>query len=125
MTAKPLVFGRDAQGYNAFAPPPASYSFSATLASSGNATITLPGDVARWIIAFSFTPGSSIWVAFNTNAAAPVGATFAATSSELNPGARILPSTITTSSGTSANTINLLNSGTGSASIWVGLYASP
>ena len=95
-----------------------------TLASGGNATITLPTNVTSWIVAFSYQPGSDIWVSYNANAAAPAGATFLTTASELNPGARTVPSTITTSSGTTANTINLLNNGTASADIWVGLYAN-
>jgi hypothetical protein len=123
MTTK-LNFARDVQGYNSFAPPPSTNMFSATLASGGNATITLPTNVASWIVAFSFQPGADIWVSYNGNAASPAGATFASTTSELNPGARFVPSKVTTSSGTVATTINLLNNGTGSADIWVGLYAS-
>jgi len=123
MTTK-LNFGRDVQGYNSYAPPPSTNMYSATLASGGNATITLPTNVANWIVAFSFQPGSDIWVRYNGSAAAPAGATFSSTTSELNPGARIVPSTNITSSGTSATTINLLNNGSSSADIWVGLYAN-
>lgn len=123
MTTK-LNFGRDIQGYNAYAPAPSTNMYSATLASGGNATITLPTNVPIWIVAFSYQPGSDIWVAYNTTAAAPAGATFASTTSELNPGARTVPSTVTTSSGTVATTINILNNGTASADIWVGLYAN-
>lgn len=123
MTTK-LAFGRDCQGYNAYSPAPSTNLYSATLASGGNATITLPTNVPYWIVAFSFQPGADVWVAYNTSAAAPAGATFASTSSELNPGARLLPSTNTTSSGTSATTINLFNNGTGSADIGVMLYAN-
>lgn len=120
-----LNFGRDCQGYNAFAPPPAADKYSATLASGGNATITLPTNSPYWIVSFSYQPGSDIWVAYNGSAAAPAGATFATTTSELLPGARIVPSTNTTSSGTVATTINILNNGTASADVGVILYASP
>ncbi len=123
MTTK-LDFGRDIQGYNAFAPLPSTDKFSAAIASGGNATITLPTNVAVWTVAFSYPPGSDIWVAYNTTATAPAGSTFASTASELNPGARTLPSTITTSSGTVATTINLLNNGTLTADIGVTLYAN-
>jgi hypothetical protein len=123
MTTK-LAFSRDVQGYNAYAPAPSTNLYSATLASGGNATITLPTNVPYWIVAFSFQPGADIWVAYNGTAAAPAGATFATTNSELNPGARLLSSTNVTSSGSSATTINLLNNGTGSADIGIMLYAN-
>ncbi len=121
MSAK-LSFGRDSQGYNAFAPPPSGDKYSATLASGGNATITLPGNAASWIVNFSYQPGSDVWVAYNASAAAPAGATFASTGSELLPGARILPAF--RSNGTTATTINLLNNGSGNADIGVVLYAN-
>ena len=119
-----LNFGRDIQGYNAYAPAPSSLMYSTTLASSGNATITLPNTASYWIVAYSFQPGSDIWVAYNTSATAPAGSTFATTTSELNPGARLVPSIITMGSTTTATTINLLNNGANSADIWVGLYAN-
>lgn len=117
-----LNFGRDVQGYNAFAPPPSTDKYSATLAAGGNATITLPTNVSSWIVSFSYQPGSLIWVAYNASAAAPAGATFATTTSELLPGARVLPSL--QANGTSATTINLLNGGAGSSEIGVTLYAN-
>lgn len=123
MTTK-LNFGRDIQGYNSFAPPPSTNMFYVQLASSGNATVTLPTNVTSWIVAFSFTPGSEIWVSYNASAVAPSSGTFATTASELNPGARIIPSTVTTSTGTVATTINLLNNGTSTANVWIGLYAN-
>lgn len=121
MTTK-LNFGRDVQGYNAFASNVAVDKYSATLASGGNATLTLPTNVPQWIVSFSFQPGSDVWVAYNGTAAAPAGATFAATTSELLPGSRTLPSL--QNNGTSATTINLLNNGTGSADIGIILYAT-
>jgi hypothetical protein len=122
MTTK-LNFGRDVQGYNTFAPPPSTNMYSATLASGGNSTITLPTNVATWIVAFSFQPGSDIWVAYNGTAAPPAGSTFASNISELLPGSRVLNSTTTTSSGTVATTINLYNNGAGVADVGVILYA--
>ena len=116
-----LSFGRDQQGYNAFAPIPSTDKYSATLAAGGNATITLPTNVSSWIVSFSYQPGSLIWVAYNTTASAPVGATFASTQSELLPGSRKLFSL--RNNGTTATTINLLNSGSGTADISVTLYA--
>lgn len=131
MTTK-LNFGRDVQGYNSYAPAPSTNMYSATLAAGGSSSITLPTNVPYWIAAFSYQPGSDIWVSYSTSgassAAAPAGATFAGTTSELNPGARILPSTVVTSSGstttTAATVIYFKNNGSGSADVGVGLYAS-
>ncbi len=117
-----LNFARDVQGYNSFAPPVSTNMFSATLAAAGNATITLPTNALSWIVAFSYQPGSDIWVRFNGTAAAPAGATFAATTSELNPGVRVVSAF--KADGTTAATINILNNGASSADIWVGLYAN-
>ncbi len=122
MTTK-LNFGTDVQGYNSYAPPPSNTMYKVQLAASGNATLTLPIDSPYWILAYSFTPGSEIWVAYNTTAVAASSGTFAASTSELNPGARIVTSTNTTTSGSSATTINFLNNGASTANIWVGLYA--
>ena len=117
-----LNFALDVQGYNSYAPPISTNMFSATLAAGGNASITLPTNKPTWIVAFSYQPGSDIWVRFNGTAGAPAGATFAATTSELNPGARIV--SCFKADGVTAATINILNNGASSADIWVGLYAN-
>lgn len=113
MTTK-LNFGRDIQGYNAFAPPISTDKYSATLAAAGNSTVTIPSNFQNWIVSFSFQPGSDIWVAYNTSAAPPAGATFASTNSELLPGSRTV---------TAGTTINLYNNGAGVADVGVILYA--
>lgn len=116
-----LQFGRDSAGYNAFAPNPAGDKYSATLASGGNATLTLPTNAAAWIVSFSFQPGSDIWVAYNATAAPPAGSTFATTTSELLPGSRYMPAL--KNDGVTAATLNLFNNGTASADIGIALYA--
>lgn len=108
-----LNFGRDVQGLNTFAANPSTNMFSVTLAAAGNDTVTVPSNFTNWIISFSFEPGSDIWVAYNTSAAAPAGGTFAATSSELNPGSRSL---------TKGTTINCYNNGSSSADIGIIMY---
>lgn len=120
MTTK-LNFGRDVQGYNAFAPNVSTDKYSATLAAGGNSTITLPTNANIWIVSFSYQPGSDIWVNYNANAAAPAGASFASTTSELLPGARQLPAL--KNDGITATTINILNNGAGTADVGVILYA--
>ena len=117
-----LNFARDVQGFNTFAAPQSENKYSAAILAAGNATLTLPTNVERWIVSFSFQPGSNVWVAYNANAAAPAGATFASSGSELLPGSRVFNSK--KQDGTAA-TINFLNNGSVSADIGVVLYASP
>ena len=113
MTTK-LNFQRDVQGYNSFAAPVSTDKYSATLASGGNATVTVPSNFNNWVVSFSYQPGSNVWVAYNTTATVPAGATFAATSSELLPGSRAVEK---------ATTINLLNNSAGAADIGIIFYA--
>lgn len=89
MSIKPLVFGRDEQGYNAYAPQDSSVKYSATL-TNGNATsITIPSSFQVWIVAFSIQPGGNLWVDFSgSTAVIPAGPTLVATTSSLNPGQR-------------------------------------
>ena len=89
MTSQVLNFGRDTQGYNAYAPKDSGNKFSATLGAGSASSITVPKNYPIWIVAFSYQPGTDVWVDFTgTTAAIPVGATFAATTSSLNPGQR-------------------------------------
>jgi hypothetical protein len=99
MTTK-FNMSRDINGYNGFGLTFTDTAYSATLASSTNTTLTVPsaigigkqgyGTVAQTLAVFNFDPGTSVWVADNTTAAAPAGASFAATASELNPAARLV-----------------------------------
>jgi hypothetical protein len=86
-----LQFGRDVQGYNAFAPIPSTNIWSATLESGTASSITIPSNFPQWVIAFSVSGGQNIWVDFTgATATVPAGNTFATTTSELNPGARFI-----------------------------------
>lgn len=114
-------FARDVQGYNTFAAPVSGDMYSANLLAGGNSTITLPTNANRWIVSFSFQPGSDCWVRVNGTAAAPAGNTFASITSELNPGSRIVSAF--KPDGVTANTINILNNGAGATDVGVVLYA--
>ena len=88
---------RDINGYNGFGLPASDTNYSATLAISTDTSLTVPtvfalGDSsstskAKLIAIIVPDPGSSVWVALNTAASAPAGASFAATASFLNPAA--------------------------------------
>ena len=82
-----LNFGRDVQGFNAYAPAPSGDKWSVTATTGSATSITVPSNYQTWIAVFSYTPGSNIWVANNTTATVAPSA-FAATTSDLNPSAR-------------------------------------
>lgn len=83
--SNPLNFGRDVQGYNAFAPQPSSDKWSATITAGAATSITVPVNFQTWIVSFRYSP-NDVWVdTTGATAAVPVGATLQPTTSELNP----------------------------------------
>lgn len=86
MTAPaPLSFGRDVQGYNAFAPDPSTVKYSATITNGSATSVTVPSTYQTWIVSFRYYP-NDVWVDVSgATAAIPAGATLAATTAELNP----------------------------------------
>lgn len=121
-----LIFGRDGQGYNAYAPYPSTDKFSATLTSGSAATVNVPQNASTWIVAFSYQPGTNVWVDFSgATAVIPAGATFAATTSELNPGARSINKQYYNSSAVLTNsTISLITDNT-TADVSISFFALP
>lgn len=83
-----LNFGRDAHGYNAYAPVPSNNIWTATLADGTASSITLPtlGANQYWVVSFRYQPGTSVYVDITgATALLPVGGTLASSTSELNP----------------------------------------
>lgn len=89
MNATKFLMTKDIAGYNGFGLPFCLDGQSALLAAGVAQSITVPDSYPVWIAVFTYTPGASIWVDKFTTAVAPTGA-FSATTSELNPAARVL-----------------------------------
>lgn len=81
-----LSFGRDAQGYNAYAPQFPTDIFTATLAAATAKSITIPSNYPAWIMYVRIQPNGWCWVSRTTTAAVPAGSSFASASSELIAG---------------------------------------
>jgi len=62
-----------------------SAKYSASLAMTTDTTLTVPGDAPRYKAVIKAETDGVVWVANGATAAVPVGATFAAVSSELVP----------------------------------------
>jgi hypothetical protein len=78
---------RDINGYNGFGVLPTYDIQSTSLAANAAQSITVPDNYPNWIVIFSYTPGSSVWVSFSGTAAVP-STTFASGISVLNPAGR-------------------------------------
>lgn len=85
-----LNFAHDAQGFNTYAPRFPSDIFTATLSNGSAQSVTTPSYALTFIMTVSATPGGSVWVSNGGTANNPVGGTFAAAVSELNPGPRLV-----------------------------------
>lgn len=106
---------RDINGYNGFGIGFSINKYSATLATSTDTTLTIPSYSSQYLAIFSFQNGSSVWVANNATAAVPAGGSFAATTSELNPTARLV---------NAADVLHFITADS-SANVGVTLYALP
>jgi hypothetical protein len=86
------------QGVNGFGSPFCTQIFTATLAANTDTAIAVPLTAAvgmpaatrnnKFLAVFSYAKAVDFWVANNAAAAAPAGAAFAASPSELNPPAK-------------------------------------
>lgn len=90
-------------GVNGFGLPFCNTIYSVTLTASTDTTVAVPLTAAvgaptattynKFMAVFSYTSGKDVFVALNATAAVPAGNTFAATTSELNPTAKMVKST--------------------------------
>lgn len=112
--ATQLNFGRDNQGYNAYAPRFPTNAYSASMTTATSSSITVSGENKNWIAVFSYQPGAVIWVSVNHTAAMPAGATFASTTSIL------LPAQLHVNAG---DTISFYNNSSTTQDVGVSLYA--
>lgn len=81
-----LIFGRDVQGFNAYAPLFPTDIFTATLAAGTASHVIVPSNYPSWIMYIRVQPNGWAWCSRTTTAAVPAGGTFAAASSELIAG---------------------------------------
>jgi hypothetical protein len=107
-----LSFGRDVQGYNAYAPQPSTNKWSATITTGSATSITVPSNFQTWVVSFRYYP-NDVWVdVTGATAAIPVGATLASSTSELNP------ASLTLQAGTNISMITGLTSADVSVVMW-------
>ena len=78
-----LNFGRDVQGFNAYAPSFPTDIYTATLAASTAESVTVPGNAPVWIMYVRVQPNGWAWCSRTTTAAVPAGGTLASAKSEL------------------------------------------
>ncbi len=101
-------FNRDVTGAVAYAPMPSTDVYNATITNGAATHITVPANFEYWIVAFSYQPGTAVWVDFTgATSAVPSGATLASSTSTLNPGARTVKAGSTISIITAATTANV------------------
>lgn len=109
-----LIFARDEQGFNAFAPPMSNNLWSAQIVSGTSTVFVVPSDAQNYVAVFSYQQGSDIWVSITGTAAGPAGGTFAQTGSMLQP------AQLHVYAGTE---ISCYNNGSNNADVGVALYA--
>lgn len=81
-----LNFGRDVQGFNAYAPQFPTDIYTATLAASTAESVTVPSNYPSFIMVVRVQPNGWCWCSRSTTAAVPAGGTLASAKSELIAG---------------------------------------
>lgn len=102
-----LNFGRDVQGYNAYAPAPSTIKFKATIENGTATSCTVPSSHQTWVVSFRYYP-NDVWVDVSgATAAIPVSNTLTATTAELNPASLTLQAGTTISMITAQDTADV------------------
>lgn len=112
------IVDKTKSGVNGFGLPFCSTVYSVTLSANTDTSIAVPLTAAlgaptastynKFMAVFSYSSTANVFVALNATAAVPVGNTFAATTSELNPNAKQVKAT---------DTIHVISTGTPSVTI--------
>lgn len=80
---------RDINGFNGFGVTPSDEIDGVLLAAGAAQSVTVPsGEYTNYLVLFSYTPGSNVFVDMKGNTAAGYSGTAGAVTSELNPVAR-------------------------------------
>lgn len=77
-----LIFARDAQGYNAYAPKIPVDMYTATLEANTATSLTVPSNFSEWVMYVRVQPDGWCWVSKST-ASAPASGLLVASNSEL------------------------------------------
>ena len=89
----------EVNGVNGFGSPYCADTYTTTLAANTVATLTVPASASmgnalqtkkRYLAVFSYHAARNVYVAINETAAVPAGATLVASTSELNPPAKVV-----------------------------------
>jgi len=84
-----LLFQSDVQGNNAYAPYTADDKWRASLTNGNQTNFVVPNTSDKWVAAFAYQPGTTVWVDLTGAAATlPASATLTPTTAELLPGQR-------------------------------------
>lgn len=81
-----LNFGRDVQGFNAYAPQFPTDVYTATLAASTATSVTVPSNKPSWIMYVRVQPNGWCWCSRAGTAQVPADGTLAARASEIVDG---------------------------------------
>lgn len=94
------VIDKNKGGVNGFGLPFSDTIYSATLVANTDTAVAVPKTAAigmptatsynKFMAVFSYSSSANVYVALNATAAIPAGNTFAATTSELNPSAKMV-----------------------------------
>jgi hypothetical protein len=112
-----LSFGRDVQGFNAYAPQVSNRLYASALTANTVANLTIPSDFSNYMVLFSYSAGATVWVDMSgANAVIPTLATISTVTAELLPGQRQV---------TAGSQISLITADQAGTQVGFALYGIP